>query len=146
MYHVINRGNYRADVFETAGAKEAFEACLYEACAKAGWKLHAFVVMRNHYPLGAGDARSEPGGRDEVVAVDLCQSVQSVQERTRPRVPRPLSGDRGRGYQDLGSGRALHPPQSGQSRSGIDEDAADLSARELSVPVDEAGPAGRFGF
>ena len=51
MYHVINRGNYRADVFETAGAKEAFEGCLYEACAKAGWKLHAFVVMRNHYHL-----------------------------------------------------------------------------------------------
>ena len=51
MYHVINRGNYRADVFETDGAKEAFEGCLYEACAKAGWKLHAFVVMRNHYHL-----------------------------------------------------------------------------------------------
>jgi len=50
-YHVISRGNYRADVFETDGAKEAFEACLYEACAKAGWKLHAFVVMRNHYHL-----------------------------------------------------------------------------------------------
>ena len=27
MYHVINRGNYRGDVFRTDGAKEAFEAC-----------------------------------------------------------------------------------------------------------------------
>ena len=44
-YRVISRGTYRAEVFETDGAKEAFEACLYEVCAKAGWKLHAFVVM-----------------------------------------------------------------------------------------------------
>jgi putative transposase len=50
-YHVINRGNYRADIFKTSGAKMAFEACLFEACAKSGWLLHAFVVMRNHFHL-----------------------------------------------------------------------------------------------
>ncbi len=50
-YHVINRGNYRADVFGTEGAKAAFEACLFEACGKSGWVLHAFVIMRNHYHL-----------------------------------------------------------------------------------------------
>ncbi len=51
MYHVINRGNYRADVFATTGAKEAFERCLFEAVAKARWQLHAYVIMRNHYHL-----------------------------------------------------------------------------------------------
>jgi hypothetical protein len=30
-YHVINRGNYRRDIFETEGAKEAFEETLLEA-------------------------------------------------------------------------------------------------------------------
>lgn len=50
-YHVINRGNYRADIFSTEGEKMAFEACLFEACAKSGWVLHAFVIMRNHYHL-----------------------------------------------------------------------------------------------
>jgi len=50
-YHVINRGNYKRDVFATEGAKAAFENCLFEACAKSGWLLHAFVVMRNHYHL-----------------------------------------------------------------------------------------------
>jgi putative transposase len=50
-YHVINRGNYRADIFQTEGAKAAFEACLFEACAKSGWMLHAYVIMRNHYHL-----------------------------------------------------------------------------------------------
>lgn len=50
-YHVINRGNYRADIFETEGAKKAFEDCLFEACGRSGWVLHAYVIMRNHYHL-----------------------------------------------------------------------------------------------
>src|SRR5882672_9133694 len=50
-YHVINRGNYRADIFRTEGARAAFEACLLEACARHNWVLHAFVVMSNHYHL-----------------------------------------------------------------------------------------------
>lgn len=35
LYHVINRGNYRADMFASDGAKEAFLDCLAEACEKA---------------------------------------------------------------------------------------------------------------
>lgn len=50
-YHVINRGNYRRDIFETEGAKAAFEECLFAACEKSAWLLHAYVVMRNHYHL-----------------------------------------------------------------------------------------------
>ena len=50
-YHIINRGNYRRDLFATDGAKAAFQACLFEACARSAWHLHAFVVMRNHYHL-----------------------------------------------------------------------------------------------
>ncbi|MCF3648144.1 transposase [Synoicihabitans lomoniglobus] len=50
-YHVINRGNYRTNIFRTEGAKLAFEACLFEACETYRWRLHAFVVMRNHYHL-----------------------------------------------------------------------------------------------
>lgn len=50
-YHVINRGNYRRDVFAPKGAAEAFERCLFEACGKFDWRLHAYVVMRNHYHL-----------------------------------------------------------------------------------------------
>jgi putative transposase len=51
IYHVINRGNYRAWIFASAGAKQAFEACLFAACARCGWLLHAFVIMSNHYHL-----------------------------------------------------------------------------------------------
>jgi putative transposase len=47
----LNRGNYRAPVFASAGAKEAFVKCLHEACVKASWVLHAYVLMSNHYHL-----------------------------------------------------------------------------------------------
>lgn len=51
LYHVISRGNYRAPIFSDPGAKKAFVECLFEACAKARWRLHAYVVMSNHYHL-----------------------------------------------------------------------------------------------
>ena len=56
-YHVINRGNYRAHLFQTEGAKAAFEACVFAACAKSQWVLHAFVIMGNHYHLALESKR-----------------------------------------------------------------------------------------
>ena len=50
-YHVINRGNYQANIFRADSTKAAFQSCLFEACGKSSWLLHAFVVMRNHYHL-----------------------------------------------------------------------------------------------
>ena len=51
LYHVINRGNYRRDVFETSGSKSAFIRVLGEACRRYRWRVHAYVVMRNHFHL-----------------------------------------------------------------------------------------------
>ena len=51
VYHVINRAKDRRHVFGTAGAQIAFETCLFEACAKSGSVLHAFVIMGNHHHL-----------------------------------------------------------------------------------------------
>lgn len=50
-YHIINRGNYRTDIFRLERTKAAFETCLFEACEKSAWLLHAFTLMRNHYHL-----------------------------------------------------------------------------------------------
>jgi REP element-mobilizing transposase RayT len=58
IYHVINRGNYRCDIFESASAAQAFEQCLFEACAQAGWELHAYAIMRNHYHLALETPRA----------------------------------------------------------------------------------------
>ncbi|HVS54526.1 MAG TPA: transposase [Opitutaceae bacterium] len=50
-YHVINRGNYRSWVFRDEKTKAAFETCLFKACGRCQWRLHAFVIMGNHYHL-----------------------------------------------------------------------------------------------
>lgn len=51
LYHVINRGNYKSDIFASEGARRAFLKALIEAVKRHGWKLHAYVIMRNHYHL-----------------------------------------------------------------------------------------------
>ncbi len=57
VYHVLNRGNYRTGLFRADKTKEAFLQCLDEACAKTGWRVHAWCLMSNHYHL----ALSTPG-------------------------------------------------------------------------------------
>lgn len=51
IYHVMNRGNYRDDIFLVEGSGGIFEKTLFEACARFGWMLHAYVAMSNHYHL-----------------------------------------------------------------------------------------------
>ena len=50
-YHVINRGNYRRNLFMGKGAAEAFERTLGETAKRFGWRVHAYVVMSNHFHL-----------------------------------------------------------------------------------------------
>jgi REP element-mobilizing transposase RayT len=50
-YHVINRGNYRRDLFGEKGTAESFERTLAQAAERFGWRVHAYVVMRNHFHL-----------------------------------------------------------------------------------------------
>lgn len=87
LYHVINRGNYRADVFESEGAKEAFLGCLGEACEKTGWKVHGYVVMRNHYHLAL-----------ETPEANLVEGMQWLQSTYANRFNR-FRGERGHVFQ-----------------------------------------------
>jgi len=87
IYHVINRGNHRTNVFATAGARQAFEECLFEAVAKSGWVLHAFVVMRNHFHLAV-----------ETPAGNLGAGMQWLQATFANRFNR-LRGERGHLFQ-----------------------------------------------
>lgn len=87
IYHVINRGNYRAYVFKTEGAKHAFEECLFAACERSGWLLHAFVIMGNHYHL----ALETPQG-------NLVAGMQWLQSTFASRFNK-LRGERGHLFQ-----------------------------------------------
>ena len=51
VYHVMNRGNRRQPIFRTDGDRECFLAAIGEVCERTGWKVHAYVLMGNHYHL-----------------------------------------------------------------------------------------------
>lgn len=51
VYHVMNRGDRREDIFETDHDRELFLRTLGEACAKTGWQVHAWCLMSNHFHL-----------------------------------------------------------------------------------------------
>jgi putative transposase len=58
VYRVLNRSNYRADIFRTQKAKAAFMRCLGEACTRTGWEVHAWCVMSNPYHLAVSTPRA----------------------------------------------------------------------------------------
>ncbi|MDP0496319.1 MAG: transposase [Verrucomicrobiota bacterium JB024] len=51
IYHVLNRGNYRKDLFTVGESGGWFVRALQEASEQCGWRVHAYVVMSNHYHL-----------------------------------------------------------------------------------------------
>jgi len=61
FYTVLNRGNYRADLFRTEKTKTAFLPCLEEACGKPGGRVHAWCLMSNHSHLAIASRRRRTG-------------------------------------------------------------------------------------
>lgn len=51
LYHVMSRGNHQEAVYLDDRDYLMFLDTLEEACSKTGWKVHAFVLMGNHYHL-----------------------------------------------------------------------------------------------
>ena len=49
VYHVMSRGNHSQKVFRTDVDCGMFLETLGEACGRTGWKVHAYVLMGNHY-------------------------------------------------------------------------------------------------
>lgn len=51
FYHVLARGNRRDAIFLDDEDRRYFLKVLSEACGKTGWRIHAWVLMTNHYHL-----------------------------------------------------------------------------------------------
>jgi len=51
FYHVISRGDHGEAIYRDDNDREGFLICLGEVCERTGWKIHAFVLMNNHYHL-----------------------------------------------------------------------------------------------
>jgi len=93
VYHIINRGNYRQDLFINEGTHRSFEKCLFETCEKCGWILEGFCVMTNHFHLVV---RTPKGnliyGMKWLQSIRQLpdQSLSQVSKITRQVVPRAL--------------------------------------------------------
>jgi putative transposase len=77
LYHVINRGNFRSDVFEMVEARTAVVRIFAQACGRHGC---AYVLMRDHYHLAL--ETSEP---------NLAVGLQWLQATFAARVNRHRS-------------------------------------------------------
>jgi putative transposase len=51
IYHVMNRGDRREEIFRDDQDRARFLETLAEACAKTSWQVHAFCLMLDHFHL-----------------------------------------------------------------------------------------------
>ncbi len=51
VYHLLDRGDRQEAIFHDDRDRESFLATLGQTCARTGWRVHAFVLMSNHYHL-----------------------------------------------------------------------------------------------
>jgi len=51
MYHVVARGDRREPIVQDDEDRRTFLRTLGEACDRAGFRVHAYVLMTNHYHL-----------------------------------------------------------------------------------------------
>ncbi len=47
----MNRGNHLNEIFRDDRDRELLIKTLEETCLSAGWVVHSFVYMKNHYHL-----------------------------------------------------------------------------------------------
>ena len=51
IYHVMNRGDHREDIFKDDEDRQRFLDTLGETCVKTDWRVHAYCLMPNHFHL-----------------------------------------------------------------------------------------------
>ncbi len=51
IYHVMNRGDRREDIFQDDQDRHCLLRTLGEVCQKTRWQVHAYCLMRNHFHL-----------------------------------------------------------------------------------------------
>lgn len=51
VYHVLDRGDRREAIFRDDTDRDVFLSTLGKACERTGWRIHASVLMTNHYHL-----------------------------------------------------------------------------------------------
>jgi putative transposase len=58
VYHVLSRGDRREAIFRTDADRKLFLDLLAQTCRRAGWQIHAYCLMDNHFHLVVEAPRS----------------------------------------------------------------------------------------
>ena len=99
FYHVMARGNARQRIFVQESDRTLFLRSLGEACARTGWRVHAWVLMDNHYHL-----LIETPEPNLVAGIQWLQNAYTRRFNTRHRAWGRLFGDRYKAVPVEGSG------------------------------------------
>ena len=51
IYHLMNRGDRKEDIFVDDRDRQRFRETLGEGCQRTGWQVRADCLMRNHFHL-----------------------------------------------------------------------------------------------
>lgn len=51
VYHLLDRGDRREPIFRDERDREIFLHALGQVCERTGWRVHAWILMTNHYHL-----------------------------------------------------------------------------------------------
>ncbi|MBA3963463.1 MAG: transposase [Chthoniobacterales bacterium] len=67
IYQVLDRGDRREAIFADDQDRLTFLRTLGQVCWRTGWRLHAYVLMSNHYHFLLETPGGQPGSADEMV-------------------------------------------------------------------------------
>ena len=85
------RGNRRERIFRNEADRLLFYQTLGEACERTGWRMHAWVLMSNHYHLMV-----ETPEANLVAGMRWLQNMYTRRHNCRHRLWGRLFGDRER--------------------------------------------------
>lgn len=89
FYHVMARGNRREAIYADDDDRRFFLKTLGEACAMTGWRVHAWVLLSNHYHL-----LIETPEANLVAGMQWLQNTYTRRFNVRHRLWGRLFGDR----------------------------------------------------
>jgi putative transposase len=129
MYHVMARGNRLERIYRDEEDHRFFLKTLSEACEMTGWRIHAWVLMSNHYHLFI-----ETPEANLVAGMQWLQNTYTRRFNTRHRQWGRLFGDRykavlveggGYYYQTLLDYIHLNPVRAAMIRHGSGQSVLD---------------------
>ncbi len=74
VYHVMNRGDRREDIFRDGADRRCFLQTLGETCGKTGWHILAYCLMPNHFHLVLETPQGQSGRGHEMASGRLHQA------------------------------------------------------------------------